>query len=195
MVAAISSSVGFYGAFANRWRGRKSSTPRFIRRLSVVIIPTAACAALAWGQMGTIPFVVGVSAVLAGSYLGICVGHGRYYTLGRGDYPDREDNWPGQLLARLPWFREPENRYTATFDAMALAITGIAFTLPSAFFIGMMTQSVSLFLLFILTGAWKTMAYFVEQGTEPDPIANAEKLFGMGFGTIYATVLMRAFAT
>jgi len=193
-MAAISSSVGFYGAVVNRWRGRKSSTPRFIRRISVAVIPTAACAAMAWDKMDAIPFVIGVSAVLAGSYLGICVGHGRYYTLGRGDYPDREDNWPGQLLSRFPWFREPENRYTATFDAVALAITGITFTLPSAVFLGMLSQSFSIFLLFVLTGAWKTMAYFVEMGTEPDPIANAEKLFGMGFSTIYATVLIHALA-
>lgn len=166
------------GAFANRFRGDSSyNVPQWLRRLSIAAMPVAVMVGLNadW-------FVC--AAVLVLSYAGVIVGHGRYYTLGRGPYPARKDNWPGVLTSLV--FKR---RYTARFDAMALAITGLAFTGPlAAWFLLMGDMNAALALAF--AGAVKPVIYELAwlspfAKNHGDPIDEAEIVYGLYLGNSF----------
>ena len=168
-------SYALTGAFANRFRGNSSyNVPQWLRRLSVAALPVAVMVGLNadW-------FVCAAMLVL--SYAGVIVGHGRYFTLGRGPYPARKDNWPGILTSLI--FKR---RYTKRFDAVALAITGLAFTGPLAawfFFMGDLNAAIAL----VFTGIAKPILYELAwlspfSKNNQDPIDEAEILYGLNLG-------------
>lgn len=132
----ITAAAGLaYGALAYRLRGY-SAEWQTRGRLMCCAMPCLIFVAqpITFLQPGTIALLgldltphVFPLAFLAWSYLGLITGHGRFYRLGYEPKPeDRPDNWPAFLprLLGIP-------RDTWEFNAMALAITGLAFTLPA----------------------------------------------------------------
>lgn len=163
-------------AILNRWRGSSSSFPQTSRRLLCLLVPTT-CMAIAgvdvMYQYLTIPF----------AYFGICAPHGRYFTLGRGPYPDRADDWPSVPAKKLGIRRD-----NWLFDALSLAVTGIAFTLPYSLAVSQcnLTASVIIF----VSGIAKVLGYEIAlRTTRGDHIRNAELLTGVIYGIGFTSVI------
>lgn len=162
------------GALLNRWRGWGGAPVGIVlRRLSVAALPGLFAASFDWRW--------GLVVALA-SYPGAIVGHGRYFSIGRGPYPDREDNWPGEMVSL---FIPPSQRYTARFDAIALAITGAVWILPLCAAIGYHGRYLEALLVFICGSLGKTVAYelgwrwYAAKGG--DPICYSELAYGFLF--------------
>ena len=168
-----------YGAAAYRWRGHgNATTPQSIRRLSVCLLPVAAVAQYGWAAM----LGVGIA-----SYLGLLTGHGRYYTLGRGPYPERPDNWPGRIVTLvLPnWERRRH-------DWLALSITGMAFTAPAAAYLAY-SGAYFAAIIAVLAGIGKPVPY--ELGwrlhgyANRDPNAYNEMYYGALLGLCFGVII------
>lgn len=164
-------------AIANRWRGSgDNEVPKPIRY--------GAMAAL-FGLWGT-NYTIGTGfAVMIWTYLAILIGHGRFMHMGRIGYrPDREDNWPAWLPRGLGIPRD-----TWLFDAVAMAVTGVALMMP-AFMIGRPADLLCLILP--AAGIFKPLCYELAWRTySRDPIAMGELLFGavvgLALGLTYQT--------
>ena len=138
-----------WGSFSYRWRGYgEGITQREIRRLSCILMPVAITLVTTSN-----PYIIAGVGLL--SYLGIIVGHGRYFTLGSGPYPEREDNWPGKLIAPL----KLERGY---HDTLALSLTGLAFTIPTSAWLLINDLDAAYFLI-MLAGALKPLGYWLAQ--------------------------------
>jgi hypothetical protein len=166
-----------YGSLSYRLRGHGYyNLPHSLRRLSVCLLPWLAVTLSVDWQTG-----LGVGLV---SYLGIITGHGRYYSLGRGPYPNRADNWPGKLVGLCV-----ADRYTKLFDALALALTGLAFTAPAAVIFAAYGHYQAAFIL-ALAGILKPIPYEIgwrihgKNGRDPNLYNELYygALLGAGFG-------------
>lgn len=162
-----------YGSLSYRLRGHEYfNLPQPLRRATCCVLPWVAIALSGDWKVG-----LGVGIV---SYFGVITGHGRYYTLGRGPYPDRRDNWPGQVVSYCI-----ANRYTWGFDAAALALTGLAFTAPLAAY-WLHSGSYSAALCAVIAGVCKPIPYEIGwrlHGTNGrDPNAHNELYYGAWLG-------------
>lgn len=122
---------------------------------------------------------------LALTYTGVIAGHGRYYTLGRGDYPDRRDNLYGRITSA---FFDLKDRYTKTFDFLAMTLTGIHLGAPMAVLAaltGHWPSAVAIFLGGFLKGAVYELGWRMFWRNK-DPIASIEPFYGAILGASYA---------
>lgn len=165
----------YFGSLAWRLRGDGTSEiPQRVRRsfnlyMSLVVSLT----------LKSNIFLAALCAAI--SYSGIIAGHGRYYTLGRGTYPPRPDNFYGVAVSKmLPRVR----RYSHTFDAAALALTGMHLMLGVSclfFYYGHWEAGI----MFLLIGALKATVYEIGwrlYSKTSDPMAQIEELYGAFLG-------------
>lgn len=177
----IDAIVIIFQSLVNRWRGDGSlvfgKKVKLLKQLACQIAP-AFCLFNAGVVWWLIP-----PAVILGT-LGIAVGHGKFYTLTRGPYPLREDNWPA-AISRL--FKLEER--TWIYEAVALAVTGLCFTLPYA--IAAATTSKLACIAIIVAGILKVLGYQIGLliMKERDHIRIAEFSAGAIFGVGFATIL------
>ena len=124
-------------------------------------------------------------AFIVWSYLGLITGHGRYYTLGYEPRPVRKDNWPALLprLLGLP-------RDSWGFDMIALAITGLAFTLPAVVWLGLSGHYAAAVVLYA-AGLSKASAYEAswQSGWKTE---GGEFMHGATLGAAFATAILLA---
>lgn len=127
--------------------------------------------------------LVEILLVLPVAYLGISVGHGRFFTLGRGPYPLREDNFPA-LLPRL--LRIPRDHWL--YDASALSVTGLCFVAPFAILYPAIPA-----LILVVSGVLKTFAYEIALlynfDRTDDHIKEAELMAGVIYGIGFTSVI------
>lgn len=121
--------------------------------------------------------------VLPFAYLGISVGHGRFFTLSRGPYPLREDNFPALLPCMLRIRRD-----NWLFDASALSVTGLCFVVPFAILYPAIPA-----LILVVSGILKTFAYEIALlynfDRTDDHIKEAELMAGVIYGIGFTSVL------
>jgi len=161
------------GAIAYRWRGSGDPLPAQLKR--------AICAILLMFPMWWVATWLELVVVAVLTTIGVAVGHGRYFSLGRGPYPEREDNWPGVVVGYvLP-------RVSRTLhDWIALSITGLAATVWVS--IWMITQGDYWQAgVMVLAGLIKPLAYEVgmrlpTKWTGTDHLATCELLNGAALG-------------
>lgn len=166
----------FLQSVFNRWRGSGSSFPQTSRRMSCLFVPVM-CLCLA----GVENWLIYLSIPLM--YLGVCAPHGRYFTLGRGPYPDRPDDWPS-FLSRFVGFK----RIGWKFDALSLSVTGIVFVLP--FSIAVFTVNPLSSFLSLVSGVCKTLGYEIAlRITKGDHIRNAEIITGIIYGIGFTSAI------
>lgn len=113
------------------------------------------------------------------SLLGCLVGHGTFYRLNHQLPPARADNWPALLPRKLGLKRD-----TWLFNAIALGITGLCWTGPTALFLalhGDFTGSAAV----AVAGMLKPLAYELGwrfNAKDGDPITWCEMYNGLLFG-------------
>lgn len=160
-------------AIANRWRGSgDDAIPKPIRYGAFAGVFSI------WG------FQFGIWAginIMIWTYIATLIGHGRFMVMGRVNFRpiNRGDNWPAWFPRKLGL-----NRDGWWFDAVAMAVTGVALMLPAAL---CSQPPVSVCLLLPLVGLLKPLAYEIAWRTYPaDPIALGELLFGAAVGLALA---------
>ena len=181
MAALLTTLAVALEALTNRWRGWGGTflgiKTRVVKRASCQIVPVA-CLLFSGAEY----WFVAPAAVVA--TLGIGVGHGKFFTLGRGPYPLRSDNWPA-FLPRLLKLKE----HSWLYDASALALTGLCFMLPYAV-VAAQTSVVSCIAI-IAAGILKVLAYqiglWIVKGG--DHIRISELIAGAIFGLSFSTLL------
>lgn len=127
--------------------------------------------------------VLQIFLILPFAYLGISVGHGRFFTLGRGPYPLREDNFPAFLPKILKIRRD-----SWMYDALALSITGLCFVVPFAVLYPAIPA-----LILVVSGILKTFAYEIALlynfDRTDDHIKEAELMAGFIYGIGFTSVI------
>ncbi|CAB4164667.1 hypothetical protein UFOVP826_67 [uncultured Caudovirales phage] len=161
------------GAMAYRWRGSGDPLSATFRRF--------VCAALLMVPIYSQANWIELTIVSALTLVGFAVGHGRYFSLGRGPYPERGDNWPGVITS----FLLPRISRTL-HDWIAMSITGLASSVFVAAFMawnGLYWQAG----VMVLAGLIKPLAYEVgyrlpSRWTGTNPIGLCELLNGAALG-------------
>lgn len=156
--------LALLGAAAYRWRG---SGDNFVETW----VKRFACGAV-------LGLVTGSLWVFALASVAVIVAHGRFLSMGRPQYrPQREDNWPAWLPRNLGIRRDAK-----LFDALAMAQTGILWTLPAAVFFALQ-NNYSAAVVLAVAGLLKPLAYEIGWRIEKtDGVGYGETIFGAFVG-------------
>jgi len=160
----IDLSLALYGAAMNRWRGHASKYKRYFPRpfpQIALAIPYAYVTPMSLDH----PFVV-AGVVLVLTTLAWLTGHGKFMDLGTWN-PAAEDE---RLEFTIKWLEKSVSPYW--YDAIGLAVTGIAVSLPAGIATGNPLLAVS--------GALKAPAYMIGWKVSPkNATAIGETLTGL----------------
>lgn len=168
----VSVFLALLQSLLNRNRGwGDSPLPSILKRALCVLVPSG-CLIYAGVEL----WICAISAVLG--FFGILVAHGTYYTLGRGPYPDRDDNW-------CAWLPEKLGLPRVQLEWVALAITGLCATVPFAVHSWMSS------LTLVIAGISKPICYKIAlvRSNGQDHIREAEFLTGFVYGIAFSSPL------